>query len=303
MAISIHAPTRGATLQRQCHIQLHSISIHAPTRGATATRCFESGIEPFQSTLPREERLIVLFSFCWGCIFQSTLPREERLKCCNTDSCSKRFQSTLPREERLVFGLLSALLMYFNPRSHERSDYYSEPIAPHVSISIHAPTRGATYLVWQYYRDHLFQSTLPREERRWSAQNLWSIQSISIHAPTRGATSNGLMMFDDTLISIHAPTRGATLRFGSSPKKEIISIHAPTRGATQSVLALDKSKVEYFNPRSHERSDKEAIEWLRVQKISIHAPTRGATNPLSVLCSLAIIFQSTLPREERHVCG
>ena len=33
--------------------------------------------------------------------------------------------------------------------------------------------------------------------------------------------------------------------------------------------------------------------------ISIHAPTRGATNPLSVLCSLEIIFQSTLPREER----
>ena len=39
-------------------------------------------------------------------------------------------------------------------------------------------------------------------------------------------------------------------------------------------------------------------EW---KSISIHAPTRGATNPLLVLCSLAIIFQSTLPREERHI--
>ena len=67
--------------------------------------------------------------------------------------------------------------------------------------------------------------------------------------------SNGLMMFDDTLISIHAPTRGATilcnhrgLVFGfqsTLPREErpkpfiykalrtIISIHAPTRGATK----------------------------------------------------------------------
>ena len=33
--ISIHAPTRGATLLQLCTKQLFSISIHAPTRGAT----------------------------------------------------------------------------------------------------------------------------------------------------------------------------------------------------------------------------------------------------------------------------
>ena len=42
----------------------------------------------------------------------------------------------------------------------------------------------------------------------------------------------------------------------------------------------------YFNPRSHERSDR--VDKLNEQhkNISIHAPTRGATNPIRlVLCS------------------
>ena len=77
--ISIHAPTRGATiifqmslsrtlfqstlpreerLHRSAQLQpAHSISIHAPTRGATIQfqRVFQYLL--FQSTLPREERL------------------------------------------------------------------------------------------------------------------------------------------------------------------------------------------------------------------------------------------------------
>ena len=36
-------------------------------------------------------------------------------------------------------------------------------------------------------------------------------------------------------------------------------------------------------------------------KISIHAPTRGATINL-IICRLIILFQSTLPREERRLC-
>ena len=59
-----------------------------------------------------------------------------------------------------------------------------------ISISIHAPTRGAT--VSDY------------------AQN--AITKISIHAPTRGATANRLGGYKAYAhISIHAPTRGATV--------------------------------------------------------------------------------------------
>ena len=166
-------------------------------------------------------------------------------------------------------------------------------------ISIHAPTRGATSLKATEYKlsidfnprshersDNIqnltfaltkrFQSTLPREERR--------CMRVRIAAPLcnfnprshERSDSNGLMMFDDTLISIHAPTRGATNASISQCCNVVISIHAPTRGATippvvkkfllifQSTLPREERHNKHFvyqiihkhfNPRSHERSD------------------------------------------------
>ena len=57
----------------------------------------------------------------------------------------------------------------------------------------------------------------------------------------------------------------------------VISIHAPTRGATNVYLNDNNAFI-----------------------ISIHAPTRGATS-WTVLYPILILFQSTLPREERHL--
>ena len=106
-----------------------------------------------------------------------------------------------------------------------------------------------------------------------------SCTSISIHAPTRGATEIGIKLIQICSISIHAPTRGATLYSCGSSLVLHISIHAPTRGATRQQV-IDYLQGKNFNPRSHERSD--------VDK-AIASPRE-------------IIFQSTLPREERHYC-
>ena len=76
----------------------------------------------FQSTLPREERLLELALILIACVFQSTLPREERLTDANVQLYAK-------------------------------------------SISIHAPTRGATNTNGLFSLKTIFQSTLPREER------------------------------------------------------------------------------------------------------------------------------------------
>ena len=121
--------------------------------------------------------------------FQSTLPREERLAATEKDfeparisihaptrgatavaplypQTGGKFQSTLPREERLYHSYGCRVGKDFNPRSHERSDRIIGLSRAAIKISIHAPTRGATW-----YRDALaleneiFQSTLPREER------------------------------------------------------------------------------------------------------------------------------------------
>ena len=66
----------------------------------------------------------------------------------------------------------------------------SSPCPLRVSVSIHAPTRGAT-----------------------SCSNTVTLPGfVSIHAPTRGATLCALSSAWQQSVSIHAPTRGATPR-------------------------------------------------------------------------------------------
>ncbi len=86
-----------------------AISIHAPTRGATHTTGNNVNLYAFQSTLPREERPM--------------------------------------RADRV-----SKTLLYFNPRSHERSDGYFAKWDLINDISIHAPTRGATLFYFMILR-------------------------------------------------------------------------------------------------------------------------------------------------------
>ena len=99
----------------------------------------------------------------------------------------------------------------FNPRSDERSDvHYVCVVISKSSISIHAPTNGATPMR-QIKLDHLqFQSTLRRTERLGQDAASGWILGISIHAPTNGATDIYGSMDYDLRISIHAPTNGAT---------------------------------------------------------------------------------------------
>ena len=126
-------------------------------------------------------------------------------------------------------------MSHFNPRSREGSDEESQLIQNLFRISIHAPARGATALLGALTSDEqisihapargatplnwastlfcVFQSTLPRGERRLffvlirlcrhdfnprsreGSDVLDAVQlrvqlTISIHAPARGATSS-----------------------------------------------------------------------------------------------------------------
>ena len=56
IAISIHAPTRGATVTSITTWKAQDISIHAPTRGATNWDWIQKARLIFQSTLLQEER-------------------------------------------------------------------------------------------------------------------------------------------------------------------------------------------------------------------------------------------------------
>ena len=124
---------------------------------------------------------------------------------------------------------------YFNPRTHTGCDTKElERELMVLGISIHAPTRGATYKYTYIAKvREVFQSTHPHGVRLLSFLDYLKPNSISIHAPTRGATRNVRIpspvlagfqsthphgvrrsslsgSFIDIMISIHAPTRGAT---------------------------------------------------------------------------------------------
>ena len=125
-------------------------------------------------------------------------------------------------------------MQHFNPRSYKRSDHeFRSNNLQAETISIHAPTRGATvsgsmvYPVlsnfnprsykrsdalapFLLYPAFIFQSTLLQEERRGSGSGIIYPPFISIHAPTRGATGMQIYILQYDKISIHAPTRGAT---------------------------------------------------------------------------------------------
>ena len=166
--------------QQRRSLRQSCISIHAPTRGATVVNRIWKSSKGFQSTLPREERLYTGTitdnqknfnprsherSDVWQVInwysrplFQSTLPREERpMRHCNRVRAI-RFQSTLPREERLISFTRSFCVMYFNPRSHERSDRTKTTSDMIEEISIHAPTRGATAIL---HKKFVYFYTIP----------------------------------------------------------------------------------------------------------------------------------------------
>ena len=170
--------------------QLPNISIHAPTRGATKLyRLAWCQFAVFQSTLPREERHISQSLIGQDWVFQSTLPREERPLPKLEEFSYLNFNPRSHERSDAQFLSKFLYLLYFNPRSHERSDGGKNDSTGIFAISIHAPTRGATRdsrhlsCRFQHFnpRSHersdlaplfsdgsliVFQSTLPREERR-----------------------------------------------------------------------------------------------------------------------------------------
>ena len=122
----------------------------------------------------------------------------------------------------------------------------------------------------------LFQSTLPRRERRIHVDAdiaPTSFQSTLPHGERR-RYKNGWI--SKNTISIHAPAWGATIPAGFPALIIRISIHAPAKGATN-----DKVTEGYYARISIHAPAKGATPWEPAQDgyraISIHAPAKGAT--------------------------
>ena len=145
---------------------------------------------------------------------------------------------------------------YFNPRSHEGSDGSLDLYYNYLLISIHAPTRGATFTRIVHYFHYLFQSTLPRGERPHTTHSVDGIWDFNPRSHEGSDCGKGLQ-------------RSTTLLFQSTlPRGERLPI--PQR---QSERILFQSTL----PRGERRS--RSVYSLCHYAISIHAPTRGATMP------------------------
>ena len=190
----------------------------------------------------------------------------------------------------------------FNSRPSARGDSTVVPASCAVSISIHAPPRGATVRLFQIVSE---------------------VGKISIHAPPRGATaSSGRQLYplyfnsrpsargDDGyapcevifFISIHAPPRGATARKAASAKAVEFQF-TPLREGRRRLDVIGDIASD-FNSRPSARGDpKTATKKEEKNHISIHAPPRGATRACRFLVFCGFPFQFTPLREGRHAAG
>ncbi len=145
--------------------------------------------------------------------FQFTHPRGVRLGVDPSDKCIHTFQFTHPRGVRLILApTCNPLAIGFNSRTHAGCDIISfNEQYIYFPVSIHAPTRGATF----------------------SFRQLSMLQNVSIHAPTRGATS-GRDIPDRVLHCFNSRTHAGcdVIAATHAALYSAVSIHAPTRGAT-----------------------------------------------------------------------
>ena len=118
------------------------------------------------------------------------------------------------------------------------------------SISIHAPSRGATAALRGKEAALAFQSTRPHGARPSGAAAGAAVGAISIHAPSRGATFDRIARSFASTISIHAPSRGATCASDVTKFIITISIHAPSRGATWGLYTFVK-RERFQSTRPH----------------------------------------------------
>ena len=166
----------------------------------------------------------------------------------------------------------------------------------------------------------MFQSTLPRGERPAASGLLPGCREFQSTLPRGERPALRELWFTENGFSIHAPTGGATRHPGIYARLATVSIHAPTGGATtiticqccqlwfQSTLPRgERPKVRTgakecrsFNPRSHGGSDVRSLACPQHPYHCFNPRSHGGSDRMIFVYHCRAMFQSTLPRGERH---
>ena len=284
VAVSIHAPVRGATRSRSSAVQ--SSIVFQSTRPYGARRRHPSVADGrrlrFQSTRPYGARpwtrpVAMAIVSCFNPrartgrdVASTSMLRRVLIVSIHAPvrgATSRRhdaagrdeFQSTRPYGARRARSCACSRAdqLFQSTRPYGARHVRQSDLGRCASVSIHAPVRGAT----SSRRDLavVCDSFNPRARtgRDAAALLLAALASrVSIHAPVRGATRSarcGQCIASD--VSIHAPVRGATrVASAVATGQRVVSIHAPVRGATRASLRRSCGQ-RCFNPRARTGRD------------------------------------------------
>ena len=168
-----------------------AISIHAPAKGATPSRAGVFLSVEFQSTLPRRERREPRYGCAWADGISIHAPAKGATPQGIRSISPPIFQSTLPRRERpnyLCSNLSEVQISIHAPA--KGATCIRQSAVRVTAISIHAPAKGATGVCTVIAPAASYFNPRSREGSDQNLQNSRSIGKISIHAPAKGATAN-----------------------------------------------------------------------------------------------------------------
>ena len=188
LAISIHAPPRGATTPLSDYLITATFQFTPLREGRPSSDAHAPRRRPFQFTPLREGRQHPRGVYVLGIGISIHAPPRGATVCANRPTHTDEFQFTPLREGRHLYNITLLHPCHFNSRPSARGDQAldCEHNIFHL-ISIHAPPRGATG----------FGAGARKQD------------NISIHAPPRGATAKDmqfLQIFCSTLTNQHGLT-------------------------------------------------------------------------------------------------
>ena len=174
----------------------------------------------------------------------------------------------------MSFSPTFSFIIDFNPRTHVGCDANGRLKFPNLSISIHAPTWGATLCRVDFVPIYRFQSTHPRGVR-----HLCRVDFVPIYR-FQSTHPRGVRRITPTICP---------------PNNDF---NPRTHVGCDSIRVGNYPRMNYFNPRTHVGCDCPRKATGQQSIISIHAPTWGATRHTERLCT-SNSFQSTHPRGVR----
>ena len=168
LKISIHAPTRGATLRKRW--RKRSLVDFNPRSHKGSDGLWRACILPWCNFNPRSHKGSDDVPYNVGNNFYDFNPRSHKGSDLLSNPHISKISDFNPRSHKgsdCKLVSIRIICIDFNPRSHKGSD---------------------SRLIETFIQEQKFQSTLPQGERLKYPHSTKGFARISIHAPTRGAT-------------------------------------------------------------------------------------------------------------------